>query len=630
MPRRSASSPWPQTVWTALATHAIVLALLPSGAARGDLPLEDTLPHMEYAQLFDAFHSWSARNRRTYATSEDTRSAITAYYYNKKAVAACNAASERTGFSCGLGEFADETHAQFSETRLREYDKIVKRYSREGLHNLSFLPKAVVPSSVDWRTSGAVQPVRNQGKCGASYAFAAVAAVESLHAIMSGERLSLSEQMLISCSDGGCGADLPHNALGWVHSKGGVASLQTYPYLSANGSSPSCGCCGGSFGLCTAGQPECERATTCGGYFEVPSGDEKALMDAVAQQPVVSAIDASSQSFMLYSAGVYHNTNSKGGNHAILIVGYGSENGVDFWLFKNSWGSTWGEGGYGKLKRGSSSLGVGNWAVYPATPTYPIRCATPTDGDVRLSAMPRGIATIYEDGAWRAMCADDKDDLGNAASLVCKQLGYGGAAKAEGWKVLSPRTLVSGQRDCASTDLSILQCTRHSAVGCESVLGVVCAEPIPGTPTALHVDSFASLRVCGSAFIAGSPQPEPSASAAEGKPVLTPTGEADKNGGSRHHLHSSHGEGPPKEPKEPKVVRTPKAPKVPNDHHSRSHELDSESSTPVESTLHQLPLYFVASAALLPAVAALVVLARRMTRTPGRGPSGALGPERMW
>ncbi|KAJ1625664.1 hypothetical protein T492DRAFT_879709, partial [Pavlovales sp. CCMP2436] len=78
-----------------------------------------------YAQLFDAFHSWSARNRRTYATSEDTRSAITAYYYqNKKAVAACNAASERTGFSCGLGEFADETHAQFSETRLREYDKI--------------------------------------------------------------------------------------------------------------------------------------------------------------------------------------------------------------------------------------------------------------------------------------------------------------------------------------------------------------------------------------------------------------------------------------------------------------------------------------------------------------------------
>jgi hypothetical protein len=81
MPHRGASLFWPRSVWAALAVHAIVLALLPFAGARTGLPLEDTLSHLEYAQLFDAFHSWSARNGRSYATAQETRSAITAYYY---------------------------------------------------------------------------------------------------------------------------------------------------------------------------------------------------------------------------------------------------------------------------------------------------------------------------------------------------------------------------------------------------------------------------------------------------------------------------------------------------------------------------------------------------------------------
>lgn len=228
--------------------------------------------------------------------------------------------------------------------------------------------------------------------------------------------------MLLSCKgDGGCGGGLPHNALGWVHGKGGLSSLAAYPYASGNGSAPACGCCGGAFGLCVEGQPECERALTCGGYFEVPTGDETLLLDAVAQQPVISGIDASPQEFMLYSSGVYRpgkpSGRGSGTNHAVLIVGYGTDDrGVPFWKVRNSWGDSWGMGGYALIERNAGAAGIGSYAVYPATPTLPQRCATPIDGDVRLSALPNGMATIYEKGAWKALCADDRHELVGAGA----------------------------------------------------------------------------------------------------------------------------------------------------------------------------------------------------------------------
>jgi hypothetical protein len=261
-----------------------------------------------------------------------------------------------------------------------------------------------------------------------------------------GKRVSLSEQMLISCATGGkgawgCGGGLPHNVFGWVREKGGLSSQAAYPYLSANGSEPHCGCCGGAFGLCATGQPVCERAVTSGGYFEVPTYDDAALMDAVAQQPVVSGIDASAHSFMLYSSGVYAaatKSEGEGANHAVLIVGYGvTATGVPYWKFQNSWGTSWGEQGYGYVRRGGRQLSVGSWAVYPATPTEPIKCATPTDGDVQLSAMPRGIASVFEGGSWRAICADDGHNL--QATGTGRQERVASVGGWCGWLVLADR-----------------------------------------------------------------------------------------------------------------------------------------------------------------------------------------------
>merc|ERR1711926_71527 len=110
---------------------------------------------------------------------------------------------------------------------------------------------------------------------------------------------------------------------------------------------------------------------TITGYEVLRSGDEAALVDALASVgPIAIAIDASHMSFQFYDSGVYVEKNCGNGDydldHAVLAVGYGSENGADYFLVKNSWGTSWGQKGYIKMARNrNNQCGVATECVYP-------------------------------------------------------------------------------------------------------------------------------------------------------------------------------------------------------------------------------------------------------------------------
>merc|ERR1712203_652481 len=75
---------------------------------------------------------------------------------------------------------------------------------------------------------------------------------------------------------------------------------------------------------------------------------------------VATGIYASDNSFGNYAKGVFDTCSSTKMNHAVTVVGYGTENGKPYWVVKNSWGANWGDGGYIKIARGNSECGIGS------------------------------------------------------------------------------------------------------------------------------------------------------------------------------------------------------------------------------------------------------------------------------
>ncbi|CAI8027907.1 Cathepsin L [Geodia barretti] len=114
----------------------------------------------------------------------------------------------------------------------------------------------------------------------------------------------------------------------------------------------------------------CTPSTTLAGYTAVSGGSEGNLLDALyTQGPISVAVDGTGNSFQFYTSGVYCSSqcSSKKLNHALLLAGYGTTiDGQDYWILKNSWGTTWGMSGYLKLARNQNNMcGVATAASYP-------------------------------------------------------------------------------------------------------------------------------------------------------------------------------------------------------------------------------------------------------------------------
>lgn len=225
-----------------------------------------------------------------------------------------------------------------------------------------------VPESIDWVKNGAVTPVKNQGQCGSCWSFSTTGALEGAYYIKNGVLDSFSEQQLVDCDtrknggkDMGCNGGLMDNAFSWIEKNGGLCTEEDYAYTS--GTTKTAGTCDTS---CTV-----VSGSEIISYTDVKANSDNDMMSALAQQPVSIAIQADQKDFQLYNSGVFTGSCGTKLDHGVLVVGYGSLDGEDYYRVKNSWGTTWGDNGYiylgrgDKFNNGSGQCGMLMQASYP-------------------------------------------------------------------------------------------------------------------------------------------------------------------------------------------------------------------------------------------------------------------------
>lgn len=267
------------------------------------------------------------------------------------------AAAGKHTFTLAMNKFGDLTSAEFG--RLYNGFNMTQKLSQASSASVfEYNPSVQVPDSIDWRTSGYVTPVKDQGQCGSCWSFSATGSLEGQHFKSTGKLVSLSEQNLVDCSRAqgnmGCNGGLMDQAFTYIKQNKGIDTESSYPYTARDGTC--------HFDASNVG-------ATDSGFVDVKSKDEAALKQAVGTVgPVSVAIDASHTSFQFYHSGIYHERacSQTRLDHGVLAVGYGSDGSNDYWIVKNSWSASWGDSGYIKMSRDkNNNCGIATAASYP-------------------------------------------------------------------------------------------------------------------------------------------------------------------------------------------------------------------------------------------------------------------------
>jgi len=306
------------------------------------------------------WHAFKSAYQREYSVLEESfRKKI--YVNNYKMIHEHNkeAAKGKHTYTLGMNEYGDMLHHEFISV-MNGFKRTNKTRRYTGSYMLTGF-NVELPKSVDWREKGAVTEIKNQGACGSCWSFSTTGSLEGAHFLKTGKLISLSEQNLVDCStdygNDGCNGGLMDQAFQYVKDNGGIDTEASYPY---EGEDDKC-----RFSKKNVG------ATDTGFVDVTPHENEHALKKAVATVgPVSVAIDASSRSFQFYKHGVYndHQCDEENLDHGVLAVGYGTdeETGEDYWIVKNSWGTTWGKQGFILMARNrNNQCGIATQASYP-------------------------------------------------------------------------------------------------------------------------------------------------------------------------------------------------------------------------------------------------------------------------
>jgi len=195
---------------------------------------------------------------------------------------------------------------------------------------------------IDWRSHFSTP--RDQGMCGGCWAFAMSGVLEGRNSILGKSNEYISPQQLINCEpySMGCdGGDFP-NTLRWFSEGNGVILDKTNPYV---GAKDFCNISMNQWTTTVTGNEHC--------VFYEPNNqcNEQRIYDLLKNGPVLVGIDGNSMDVQYYSSGILSPSDCTESNHAVILVGYGVEDGMEFWIIRNSWSEYWGEDGYVRIEK---------------------------------------------------------------------------------------------------------------------------------------------------------------------------------------------------------------------------------------------------------------------------------------
>ncbi|XP_016979575.1 procathepsin L [Drosophila rhopaloa] len=277
-----------------------------------------------------------------------------------------NADNGIAGFRLGVNPLADMTRKEIGTLLGSKVSEFGERYTNGHINFVTGKSPASanLPEKFDWREKGGVTPPGFQGVgCGACWSFATTGALEGHLFRRTGVLASLSQQNLVDCADdyGNMGCDGGFQEYGFEYIRDhGVTLANKYPYTQTEMQ------CRQNE---TAGRPPRESLVKIRDYATITPGDEDKMKEVIATLgPLACSMNADTISFEQYGGGIYEDDECNQGevNHSVTVVGYGSENGRDYWIIKNSYSQNWGEGGFMRLPRNAGGFcGIASECSYP-------------------------------------------------------------------------------------------------------------------------------------------------------------------------------------------------------------------------------------------------------------------------